>query len=71
MKLGKINYIFFLFLLSFSFIVFAEDKITTVPLINLENLEPSFEKEDSEDKIFLEKENITLKEKKSQNQKAK
>ena len=71
MKLGKINYIFFLFLLSFSFIVFAEDKITTVPLINLENLEPSFEKEDSEDKIFLEKENITLKEKKKSEPKSK
>jgi hypothetical protein len=61
---GKINFIFFLFLLNFSTIIFAEDKITAVPLINLENLEPSFEKEDSESKNILKKENITLKEKK-------
>ncbi len=64
MILGKINCIFFLFLLIFSTITFAEDKITTVPLINLENLEPSFEKEDLERIITLEKKNIILKEKK-------
>ena len=45
-------------------IVFAEDKITTVPLVNLENLKPSFEKEDLSDKILLEKESTVLKEKK-------
>ena len=67
MILGKINCIFFLFLLIFSTITFAEDKITTVPLINLENLEPSFEKEDLERKITLEKKNIILKEKKITN----
>ena len=67
MILGKINCIFFLFLLIFSTITFAEDKITTVPLINLENLEPSFEKEDLERIITLEKKNIILKEKKITN----
>ena len=67
MILGKINCIFFLFLLIFSTITFAEDKITTVPLINLENLEPRFEKEDLERKITLEKKNIILKEKKITN----
>jgi hypothetical protein len=61
MKLGKIN---FFFLLIFSTIVFAEDKITTIPLINLENLKPSFEKEDLEVKNFSEKKIINLKEKK-------
>mgnify|MGYP006120429205 CR=1 FL=1 len=65
MILGKINCILFLSLLIFSTITFAEDKITTVPLINLENLEPSFEKEDLERKITLEKKNIILKEKKT------
>ena len=64
MILGKINCILFLSLLIFSTITFAEDKITTVPLINLENLEPSFEKEDLERIITLEKKNIILKEKK-------
>ena len=68
---GKINFIFFLFLLNFSTIIFAEDKITAVPLINLENLKPSFEKEDSESKNILKKENITLKEKKILNSKNK
>jgi len=61
---GKINCIIILFLLIFSTVIFAEDKITAVPLINLENLEPSFEKEDTGSKILLEKKNIILKEKK-------
>jgi len=53
MKLGKINF-FFLYVLLISitttFIV-AEEKIGSVPLINLEELSPTFE----EDKIELEK----------------
>jgi hypothetical protein len=61
---GKINCIIILFLLIFSTVILAEDKITAVPLINLENLEPSFEKEDTGSKILLEKKNIILKEKK-------
>ena len=64
MILGKIKFIFLLFILNFFTIVFAEDKITSIPLINLENLEPSFEREDSESKISLEKESISFKEKK-------
>jgi len=61
---GKINFIFFLLLLNFSIVVFGEDKISTVPLVNLENLEPSFESEDLEDKDSLKKSSISLKEKK-------
>ena len=61
---GKINFLVFFFLLHFSSIVFAEDKITTVPLINLENLEPSFEKEDAENNSILSIEKTILKEKK-------
>ena len=64
MILGKINFIFFFFLLSFFTFSYSEDKISTVPLINLENLKPSFEKEDAENKKILNKENINLKEKK-------
>ena len=64
MILGKIKFIYFLFLISFSTIVFAEDKITTIPLVNLENLEPSFEKDDLENIYILENEDIILKEKK-------
>jgi len=52
MKLGKLKIFIFLFLLSYgqSILVFAEEKIQTVPLINLEELSPTFE----EDKDQLE-----------------
>jgi len=61
---GKISTIFFLCAINFFTILIAEEKITTVPLVNLENLEPSFEKKDLEDGNILNKENINLKEKK-------
>ena len=61
---GKISTIFFLFALNFFTILIAEDKIVTVPLVNLENLEPSFEKKDLEDGNILNKDNSNLKEKK-------
>ena len=62
MILGKINFIFF-FLIFFSS-TFAEDKITTVPLINLENLKPSFEREDTKNESISKNKDINLKEKK-------
>ena len=63
MKLGNIKFFFLclLVILTNTFFVFAEDKIETVPLINLEELSPTFE----EDKTELEKtedKNITLNE---------
>ena len=53
MKLGKISILIFFitFLIFTKFNVFAEEKIQTVPLINLEELSPTFE----EDKDELEK----------------
>ena len=65
MKLGKYRFffIFFLFFLKFS-LAFSDDKIQTVPLINLEELSPTFEEEKDE----LEKKegkNIILKENKT------
>jgi len=53
MKLGNFNIFFFLFVLFFlnSLSIFALDKIESVPLINLEELSPTFE----EDKDELEK----------------
>jgi hypothetical protein len=60
---GKINFIIFLFTLSFFSITSSEDKITSVPLVNLQNLKPSFEKEDSENKNTPNNENINLKKK--------
>ena len=46
MKLGKINNLFFILVLIFNSLSFAEEKISTVPLINLENLKPSYEETD-------------------------
>ena len=63
MILGKISFLFFLFLLNFSITASAEDKIAITPLVNLENLKPSFEKEDTESKDVLIYENINLKKK--------
>ena len=51
MKLGKFKTFIFIFFLSSTLSVFAEDKIESVPLINLEELSPTFE----EDKDELEK----------------
>ena len=59
MKLGNFNFFCLLFILTNTFFVLAEDKIESVPLINLEELSPTFE----EDKTELEKikdKNITL-----------
>ena len=53
MKLGILKFLYFFLILFFcsTFQLFAEDKIETVPLINLEDLSPTFE----EDKDELEK----------------
>ena len=61
MKLGNFKFlcVCLLLILTNTFFVFAEDKIESVPLINLEELSPTFE----EDKTELEKiedKNITL-----------
>ena len=61
MKLGNFKFFFWclLLILTNTFFVLAEDKIESVPLINLEELPPTFE----EDKTELEKiedKNITL-----------
>ena len=64
MILGKISLLIFFIFKSFSNLLFSEEKIITVPLINLEKLEPSFEKEDSKDEVILDKDNLILKEKK-------
>ena len=54
MTLGKISLIFFL-ILNFLTQLKAEDKKNTIPLVNLEKLKPSFEKEDVENKDILDK----------------
>ena len=64
MILGKINFLLFLLLFNFFNILFAEEKINSVPLVSLENLKPSFENEDLEKKNILINETINLEEKK-------
>ena len=51
MKLGKINILLIVFLFIFHTNLIADDKILSAPVINLENLEPSYE--------ILEEENNT------------
>ena len=71
MSLGKIKFFFVVLSLLFSIKLYANEKISTVPLINLENLKPSFEEEE----IISEKDNLNnrpiLKDKKSQSNKEK
>ena len=71
MSLGKIKFFFAVLSLLFSIKLYANEKISTVPLINLENLKPSFEEEE----ISSEKDNLNnrsiLKDKKSQSNKEK
>ena len=49
----------------------AEEKITTVPLVNLDNLEASYENEDTKEQNIIKKENLILKEKKINETKSK
>ena len=58
MKLGSLNKLLFFLVLFFGNILFAysEDKIESVPLINLEELSPTFEEEKDELEKIDEKE---------------
>jgi len=61
MKLGNFKFFFLclLLILTNTFFVLAEDKIESVPLINLEELSPTFE-EDKSELEKIEDKNITL-----------
>ena len=69
MKLGKIDLQLIIFLFIFHTSLNAEDKILTAPIINLENLEPSYESLENDNNtntelnIGLKKRNIIDKEK--------
>ena len=54
MKPGNKFYLFFI-LLFLSFNSFAEDKITSSPLINVDEIKPSFEPEQENEKISINK----------------
>ena len=63
MSLGnKINSILILFFLM-SALSYSEDKITSSPLINLDNIKPSFENLNEENETLILKKNIKEKQK--------
>ena len=43
MKLGKIKYLFYISIFFLTPYLYSEEKISTIPLINLEDLKPSYE----------------------------
>ena len=51
MKLGKIKYYLVFIMLSITSSLIADDKILSAPIINLENLEPSYENLESDKEI--------------------
>ena len=51
MKLGKISFVLFILFSTEFLSLNAEDKIISAPIINLENLEPSFENLDNEESL--------------------
>ena len=59
MKLGNFKFfcVCLLLILTNTFFVFADDKIEVVPLINLEELSPTFE-EDKDELEEMEKKNV-------------
>ena len=61
MKLGKFKIFIpiFIFIFFMALPIFAEDKIESVPLINLEELSPTFE-EDKDELEKIEKKNVNL-----------
>ena len=63
MRLGnKLIFILFCLIYFFSY-SFAEDKITTTPLINLEKIKPSFEETDEKNDFDFKNNKIKVKKK--------
>ena len=64
MKLGNnSNLVIFLSIVFLSKTIFAEEKITSSPLLNLENIKPSFEEIDEKEDLVLKNNKIKTKEK--------
>ena len=62
MKLGKVKNLLFILLL-FSFHLEADDKISTVPLVNLEELKPSYEEIENDNSEIKVDQSYKIKEK--------
>ena len=63
MKSGRIKILFIILSLLFNFQLNADDKILTVPLVNLEKLEPSYEEVENDESIDKIKQNYKMREK--------
>ena len=59
----KLNFFLFFFHFLHCAVLFAEEKITTTPLINLDNLKPSFEEPEEKNENLSNKTNIKIKKK--------
>ena len=72
MKLGnlKLYFLCFTFILTNTCFVFSDDKIEVIPLINLEELSPTFE-EDKDELENMEDKNLTLNKKENISSKSK
>ena len=62
MKLGNNVFLILLFYIFFSNLLFSEEKIVTTPLINIDEIKPSFEELDDQENFSSNK---SLKEKKN------
>ena len=71
MKLGKIKYLFYISIFFLMPHLYSEEKISAIPLINLENLKPSYEIVEKDEVIISEEKEYTLKKKNKKNFKSK
>ena len=67
MKLGSKFIYFFIFFFLFLNPVSSEDKILSSPLINLDQIKPSFEELDDKNEIFISEDSIKVKKKINKN----
>ena len=67
MKLGSKFIYFFIFIFLFLNPVSSEDKILSSPLINLDQIKPSFEELDDKNEIFISEDSIKVKKKINKN----
>ena len=60
MKIGKFKYLnlILIFLMSTTSYIYSDDKIKSVPLINLEELSPTFEEDKDELESVEDKDNV-------------
>ena len=65
MKLGNKAYLLIILFFGFKSI-FAEEKITTSPLLNLDKIKPSFEELEDENENYSSKQNLKVKKENSQ-----